>query len=516
MLKVFIFSQLLEKTLDLRFKATALAAMICLAGAAAWGDTSDTISTNDNTTTSAAVEAAQTLGLNPSGFIQLPNQWSLKPAGKSLPLGDFPAAVVASPDRKYAAVLHCGFSQHEVRIMDVEHEKEISSAPQKNMWIGAAWSPDGKTLYVSGGANDVLIKYPVNKGKLGPGQRIELPVTHDTYDVPADKLAPQMAVDHVQSNQRKRPRFPAGMAMDPNGKTIYLAEMYANRIVQVDLPDSKDNTAKAHVRVLATFEENSNPYRVALDDKHKILYVSLWGSSAVAAYNLANGEVYRIPTDPHPNEMVFSKKRDRLFVSCANTNCVNVIDPKFRQLTEKLNTALYPDAPEGSTPNSLTVTADGDTLVVANADNNNLVLYDIEDRDQSIPQGFIPTGWYPTGVVTGPKDKLLAVCGKGNGSLANPVGGPVPGIVENNADKYIGRLLPGSAEFIPFPDEEELEEYSAIARQCSPLQKDQEVVGREDAGTSNPIPTALGQASPIKYVVYIIKETAPTTRSSAI
>src|SRR5690349_1084873 len=39
-------------------------------------------------------------------LVQLPNQWSLRPAGKSIPLGDFPAAMSTSPDRRWGAVLH--------------------------------------------------------------------------------------------------------------------------------------------------------------------------------------------------------------------------------------------------------------------------------------------------------------------------------------------------------------------------------------------------------------------------
>ena len=38
----------------------------------------------------------------------LPNQWSLKPAGKHLVLGDFPVTVALHPIDNVAAVLHAG------------------------------------------------------------------------------------------------------------------------------------------------------------------------------------------------------------------------------------------------------------------------------------------------------------------------------------------------------------------------------------------------------------------------
>ncbi|HEY2909910.1 MAG TPA: hypothetical protein VGI99_06670, partial [Gemmataceae bacterium] len=45
-------------------------------------------------------------GLNQSGFVQLPNQWKLKPAGKHIDLGDFPVNIAIHPTGQFAAVLH--------------------------------------------------------------------------------------------------------------------------------------------------------------------------------------------------------------------------------------------------------------------------------------------------------------------------------------------------------------------------------------------------------------------------
>ena len=36
-----------------------------------------------------------------SGEVKLPNGWSLKPAGKQIPLGDFPVNMVVHPSGKY-------------------------------------------------------------------------------------------------------------------------------------------------------------------------------------------------------------------------------------------------------------------------------------------------------------------------------------------------------------------------------------------------------------------------------
>ena len=44
---------------------------------------------------------------------------------------------------------------------------------------------------------------------------------------------------------------------------------------------------------------------------------------------------------------------------------------------ETLSAALYPNLPPGSTPNSLALTPDEKTLFVANADNNNIAVFDV-------------------------------------------------------------------------------------------------------------------------------------------
>ena len=47
-------------------------------------------------------------GVRPDGVVQLPNQWSLRPAGTHLALGDFPVNIALHPDGKWAAILHAG------------------------------------------------------------------------------------------------------------------------------------------------------------------------------------------------------------------------------------------------------------------------------------------------------------------------------------------------------------------------------------------------------------------------
>src|SRR5579883_1436674 len=59
------------------------------------------------------------------GSILLPNQWSLRPVGKQVPLGDFPVNIAVHPDGHYAAVLHSGYGPHEIVVVDLDKSNVV-------------------------------------------------------------------------------------------------------------------------------------------------------------------------------------------------------------------------------------------------------------------------------------------------------------------------------------------------------------------------------------------------------
>ncbi len=65
-------------------------------------------------------------GVRPDGSVLLPNQWSLRPVGKQIPVGDFPVQIVVHPGGRYAAVLHAGYGQHEVVVLDIQAAAIVS------------------------------------------------------------------------------------------------------------------------------------------------------------------------------------------------------------------------------------------------------------------------------------------------------------------------------------------------------------------------------------------------------
>src|SRR6476619_6780358 len=63
-------------------------------------------------------------GLLADGFVQLPNQWKLRPAGRQIEVGNFPVNLALHPSGQYLAVLHAGWQEHEVLIVDLNKAKQ--------------------------------------------------------------------------------------------------------------------------------------------------------------------------------------------------------------------------------------------------------------------------------------------------------------------------------------------------------------------------------------------------------
>src|SRR5437870_2143220 len=95
------------------------------------------------TATNAASADTDFPGARTNGFVQLPNQWFLHPAGKQVAVGDFPINIAVHPDGKYAAVLHGGNSQNEVVIFEIAKARIISRAEIQEAFYGLGFSDDG-------------------------------------------------------------------------------------------------------------------------------------------------------------------------------------------------------------------------------------------------------------------------------------------------------------------------------------------------------------------------------------
>jgi len=451
-------------------------------------------------------------GRQADGSMLLPNQWSLRPAGTDVELGDFPVNIAVSPDGKFAAVLHCGYSQHEVVIVDLAAQKIIDRAKLGEAFYGITFSGDGRRLFCSGASMEVAYFFDFAKGKLGERQEVRLR--------PAKELG-----------------VPAGLAIDPAGKTLFVADLWSGRIScvtlrdktvedillstnAVSLPTVKSKpaedfdtaAAKKRARAIELSDaadlNGSFPYACVLDSKRNLLYVSLWGEAAVAVVDLKTKQLLsRWPTGEHPCEMALSKNGKRLFVANANDNTVSVLDTQTGRATETLWATLFPNSPRGATPNSLALSPDEKTLFVANANINAIAVFDISEPAHGRCLGFIPSGWYPTSVRVTPDGKRLLIAnGKGDTAKANPQG-PQPVAGKSKAE-YIASLFKGTLSVVKLPSKEDLAPqmaaWTTTVLKCTPLRPDASVVAARPE--NNPVPGKVGDKSPITHCIYIIKE----------
>ena len=113
----------------------------------------------------------------------------------------------------------------------------------------------------------------------------------------------------------------------------------------------------------------------------------------------------------------------RLFVACGNSSSVWVFDTFSGEALEQISMSLLPDAPHTSTPNSLALSPDGQTLLVSDADTNAVAVVDVSNGGRSFVNGFVPTGWYPTGAVFGNDGKQIFIL-SAKGSRRRPPSRP--------------------------------------------------------------------------------------------
>src|SRR5205823_1910914 len=162
-------------------------------------------------------------------------------------------------------------------------------------------------------------------------------------------------------------------------------------------------------------------------------------------------------------------------------------------------------APAGSPPNGLGLSSDGETLLVASADNNAIAVVDVRRPGASVVKGFIPTGWYPTAVQFSRDGKRIYVLsGRGLTSQANPRG-PQPGVASGDG-QYTGSMLLGSLSVVPVPDEAALAAHTKKVLAVTPYTDATRLAPAGAPVVVGPIPRKVGESSPIKHVFYVIRE----------
>ena len=425
----------------------------------------------------------------PGGFA-LPNGWRITPAGPAVAdLNDLVLKLTPSPDGRVIAAVHSGYLPHGITLLDARTHRMVQELPVKSTWLGLAWSPDGRTLYASGGnANGekkvVATAAPVYAFRYRDGRLAETPSAR------------------FSDSSLGKEVWWSGLAVDARRGLLYAANRGGSaEPTNVVAFDVRTGAVRRRMRV------GVNPYEVRLSPDGSRLFASNWSDRTVSVIDLGRGGATKtLATGPNPNDMLVTPD-GRLFVVCSGDNTVRVFDTRTLQPVETLSTALHPRAPEGSTPNALAYDARRRLLFAANADNNDVAVFDVKDRARSTAVGFIPTGWYPSALTVAEKGRALYVgATKGEGGHADLKGPGSPLASKPGGDESIKTLQRSSIERVPLSQlRPRLKSWTAQAYANSPYDDSLLASARRPA-TASAIPAAVGAGSPIKHVIYIIKE----------
>jgi YVTN family beta-propeller protein len=413
-----------------------------------------------------------TLGLEKP---RLPTGVRLDPAGTQYDLrAAMPLAMALAPGGRSLVVSSAGYRQPGLDVVNRSTGALTQSLPQTAAFLGLAFTPDGGTLFTSGANQDVVYRY--------------------TWANDSAALADSIVLA-AKAPDSAGTRYPAGLAVSPDGSRLYVAENVADSLALIDTGGS---------RIVQRLPTGHLPYAVAAAPDG-LIYVSNWGEETVSVFRDSAGALFdrgRIVVGRHPSALLLNRDGTRLFVACASTDRVAVVDTRRRHVvTELLDPPLGGPA-EGSTPNALALSSDETRLFVAEADANAVAVFDLLPETSNVSgahgddrlAGRIPVGWYPTAVLAA-GDTLLVGNGKGRGTVANPEG-PQPVVADEHRGtaeaQYTLSLLRGTLTVAPVVRATS-DELAALTTRVTRAN------GWDQTAPAQHYP-------PIEHVLYIIKE----------
>jgi DNA-binding beta-propeller fold protein YncE len=477
----------------------------------------------------------------PPAGARLPTGVLLDPAGRSSDLGNMPLSMVPAPEGDRVVVLLAGWREQGLQVVETRTGRVLQTLELPAAFLGMAFAADGHTLYVAGGYEDVVYRFDWQGGVARPAGAIAL----------------------AEKDAAKGTRYPAGLALARDGKTLYVAENLADALAVVDLASGK---------VVQRLPAGRLPYDVTVGESGEV-YVSAWGGDTVSVFETVPGAgaaaggaapgaaatpapasaaaastgvvtslvaAGRVEVGRHPSALLLGAGGSRLFVASASTDRVTVVDTRTRQVVAQLNDPPPAGPAEGSTPSALALTGDGRRLLVAESDNNAVAVFDLAAATSGVADaaatgaargrrdrlaGRIPVEWYPTAVLA-VRDSLLVLNGKGRGAGPNPAG-PRFGEAKRDPRSYtLGQTCGTLTVLAPMPSRAQLTALDRRVARANGWERAVPVAADAPGAAEVPEPreepearlgslpgaSALARASraphypPLRHVVFIIKE----------
>ncbi len=460
------------------------------------------------------------------------------PVGETIQITHDPFGMAISPDGKKTVTIHNGV----FTIIDNEtlantrvpsYDKKIASPFSNGSFLGVAFSPDSKTVYLSGGDNGAVIVYDIEKFQRLDSISLNGIVDSVDYEdsFTADLLLNEsnnellvldrgnfrmVRIDlttHKITASVKTGRQPFGLAISPDKKTAFVAN-----VGMYDYPLIPDITPQNYDSMLLPIQPYGNDTKESINgyvlNGRKIPGVgSPLAPEAMSVYtiDLDNNKVMdrfktgyqvgqmvegaEVTGGASPNSIAVGSRY--AYVTNATNDNISIIDYREHKIVGQINIKVDKliDQYRGLLPFGISLSKDEKTLYVALLGFNAVAVIDV---DTKVTKGLIPTGWGPARVMPSLDGKdLYVISCRGYG--AGPNGGkdfvaPVQGT-------YIGDIQLATFQKIKMPDKQELAAYTRQAINNTFVR-----VAVKDDG-KNPLPVVENiRRSPIKYIVYITKE----------
>lgn len=357
-------------------------------------------------------------------------------------------------------------------------------------YSGLAMSPDGQTLFASGGEEDAVHIFGLSQGAWSEAQApLHLGHNHGLGSF----MKPEVA----------------GLAVSPDGSALAVAN-YENDSLslcrrgadgtwsvagELDLRPEKGAGGEFPYDVV--FHGNDSVYVTSIRDR-EVDRVSVTPDLHVAA---------RIAVPGQPNRLILNRSGSRLYVAQDNADSVAVISTMDDQVLAEIPVtappSLFADPQHlfGANPNALALSPDESTLYVTNGGENAVavVRLDAAHARQATTTGLIPTGWYPSSVTPSRDGQWLYVVN----SKSNP--GPNPGFaltrkhprLAHASNQYVLQLEKAGLLSLPVPATAEL---GKLTRQV--LANDH-LLG---SGSAQQKAVMAALHTHIHHVIYIVKE----------
>jgi DNA-binding beta-propeller fold protein YncE len=438
----------------------------------------------------------------------------VEPAGRQLDLpGLRPQALALSPDGR---ILATSGKTHDLVIVDPATWQVLQKVPlppsppakgpgahsaalagpdasSQLSYTGLIFSPDGSRIYLSDVQGSIKV-FAVHPDHHVEGLRsFALP--------PAD--AP-----------RRRVEIPAGLAVSPDGRRLYVALNLGNNLAEL-------NAASGNV--LRQWPTGVAPYDVALAGRK--IYVSNWGGREPGLDCVSGpaGKGTRVRVDPdrfiasegsvtvidsregrvigeilvgkHACALAVAPGARSVVVANAASDTLSVLDTKTDRIVETIWARQEPADLFGASPNALAFDATGNWLFVCNGSQNAVGVIAFKPGASRLA-GLAPVGWYPGALAwDAPRQSLY---------VANIKGEPPsdPARKSFNSLQYYGSLTA-----LANPAGPALPAWTrkALALMRYPLLR-QAALPARPAQPPRPVPERVGEPSVFKHVVYIIKE----------